>query len=123
MYDLASRGGGPIEAASLAHHAGFYYLYVSFDRCCAGTNSTYRVMVGRSTSITGPYVDQSGAPLMNGGGTQVLAANGYEIGPGGEDVLGDGYLAYHYYDARDNGAPKLGIRSVTYPDGWPVLGP
>ena len=78
-------------------------------------------MVGRSTTITGPYVDQSGTSLLSGGGTQVLAADGDEIGPGGEDVLDDGYLAYHYYDARDNGSPKLGIRSVSYPNGWPVL--
>lgn len=121
IYALASRAGGPIEAASLAHHGSFYYLFVSFDRCCAGLNSTYRIMVGRSSSITGPYVDQSGVPLLNGGGTQVLATTGDEVGPGGEDVLGDGYLAFHYYDARANGAPKLGIRSVSYPDGWPVL--
>jgi arabinan endo-1,5-alpha-L-arabinosidase len=121
MYALASRGGGAIEAASLAHHGRFYYLYVSFDRCCAGIRSTYRIMVGRSTTITGPYVDQSGGMLLSGGGTEILATNGDEIGPGGEDVLGDGYLAYHYYDARDNGAPKLGIRSVSYPHDWPVL--
>jgi arabinan endo-1,5-alpha-L-arabinosidase len=121
IYPLASRGGGPIEAASLAHTGGFYYLYVSFDRCCAGLNSTYRIMVGRSASITGPYVDQSGMALLTGGGSQLLATTGDEIGPGGEDVLGDGYLAYHFYDARENGAPKLGIRSVTYANGWPVL--
>jgi arabinan endo-1,5-alpha-L-arabinosidase len=121
LYALASRGGRAIEAASLAHTDGFYYLYVSFDRCCAGVNSTYRVMVGRSASITGPYVDKSGVRMLDGGGTELLASNGDEIGPGGEDVLGDRYLAYHYYDARDNGAPKLGIRGVTYPDGWPLL--
>jgi arabinan endo-1,5-alpha-L-arabinosidase len=122
IVSLASRGGAAIEAASLSHSGGYYYLYVSFDRCCAGLNSTYRVMVGRSTGIAGPYVDRDGVMLLNGGGTQVLATDGYEIGPGGEDTLGDGYLAYHFYDARDNGAPKLGVRAVSYSNGWPVVG-
>ncbi len=123
IYNLASRGGGAIEAAALAHVGSFYYLYVSFDRCCAGVNSTYRIMVGRSTSITGPYVDKNGTPMLNGGGTQMLATNGSEIGPGGQDTLGGGNLAYHCYDGNDNGAPKLAIRTVTYTsDSWPVLG-
>jgi arabinan endo-1,5-alpha-L-arabinosidase len=122
LYSLASRGGGAIEAASIVHNGSFYYLYVSFDRCCAGVNSTYRIMVGRSSSITGPYVDKNGVNMRNGGGSQLLATNGSEIGPGGEDGLGTGNLAYHFYDGNDNGAPKLAIRKVTYSNNWPVLG-
>jgi arabinan endo-1,5-alpha-L-arabinosidase len=122
IYNLASRGGGAIEAASIAHHGGFYYLYVSFDQCCAGIRSTYRIMVGRAASITGPYLDKSEVDMMKGGATQLLATDGDEIGAGGQDTLGDGYLAYHFYDGKDNGAPKLAIRTVTYADGWPVLG-
>ena len=40
LYSLASRGGGAIEAASIISHNGFYYLFVSFDACCEGVNST-----------------------------------------------------------------------------------
>jgi arabinan endo-1,5-alpha-L-arabinosidase len=79
-------------------------------------------MVGRSSSITGPYVDKNGVNMMSGGGTQMLARNGNEIGPGGEDGLGNGNLAYHFYDGADNGNPKLAIRKITYTNGWPVLG-
>jgi arabinan endo-1,5-alpha-L-arabinosidase len=122
MYNLASRGGGAIEAASITHNGSYYYLFVSFDKCCSGTSSTYRIMVGRSTSITGPYVDKNGVNMMSGGGSQILATNGSEIGPGGEDVLGAGNLAYHFYDGNDGGAPKLAIRPLTYSNGWPVLG-
>src|SRR4030095_2663667 len=98
LYSLASRGGGAIEAPSIIHRGSFYYLYVSFDRCCAGVNSTYRIMVGCSTSITGPYVDKNCVNMRNGGGSHLLARNGAEIGPGGQDGLGTGNLAYHFYD-------------------------
>jgi beta-xylosidase len=123
MYNLASRGGGAIEAGSIVHNGSFYYLFVSFDKCCAGTSSTYRTMMGRSSSITGPYTDQSGVAMMNGGGTQLLATNGNEIGPGGGDVSSlPGYYAYHFYDGAANGASKLQIRPITYSNSWPVLG-
>jgi beta-xylosidase len=123
MYNLASRGGGAIEASSIVHVGSYYYLFVSFDKCCAGVNSTYRTMVGRSSSLTGPYADQSGVAMMSGGATQLLATNGNEIGPGGGDVSSlPGYYAYHFYDGAANGASKLQIRPITYSNGWPVLG-
>jgi arabinan endo-1,5-alpha-L-arabinosidase len=124
LYSLASRGGGAIEAASIIQNGSFFYLFVSFDKCCAGVNSTYRIMVGRSSSITGPYVDKNGVAMLSGGGTQLLAKNGSEIGPGGEDVSSlPGFLVYHFYDGNDNGNPKLAIRSLTFSGGWPVIGP
>ena len=52
-YSLASRNGGPIEGSSSCYRDGWYYLFVSFDYCCKGANSTYRVMVGRSHNIKG----------------------------------------------------------------------
>ena len=39
-------------------------------------------MVGRSTSVTGPYTDRNGTALTSGGGTQVLAGHGSIHGPG-----------------------------------------
>ena len=42
-------GSGAIEAPVIVRHGGYYYLWVSFDRCCQGAASTYRIMVGRST--------------------------------------------------------------------------
>ena len=68
LYSLASRGGGAIEAASILAHDGRYYLFVSFDRCCAGINSTYRIMVGRADAVTGPYTDKAGRSMINLGG-------------------------------------------------------
>ncbi len=78
---------GAVEAPFIHFRCGFYYLFVSFDLCCRGAQSTYRVMVGRSTSVTGPYTDRNGVAMTSGGGTQVLAAHGLIHGPGHQAVL------------------------------------
>ena len=126
LYSLASRGGGAIEAASILEHGGFFYLFVSFDRCCAGTASTYRIMVGRSKAVTGPYTDREGVPMSKGGGTQLQATNGRFVGPGGQEAYRDGAtnrLVYHYYDGDLGGTPQLQTAQLGWDAaGWPVLG-
>ncbi|MCE4539315.1 glycoside hydrolase family 43 protein [Pelomonas sp. P7] len=99
----------------------YYYLFASKGACCKGANSTYYIVVGRSTSITGPYVDKAGVAMLSGGGT-VLASSGTRFkGPGGQSLLADGsVMAWHAYDAQNNGAPVLFINNVTWgSDGWP----
>lgn len=122
FHSIASRGGGAIEAPSIHLRNGHYYLYVSFDRCCQGASSTYKVMVGRSRSVNGPFVDAAGTPMMNGGGTEVLSSHGSIHGPGHQTVLADSdadVLFYHYY--RDDGVAQLGINLLRYNNGWPVV--
>jgi arabinan endo-1,5-alpha-L-arabinosidase len=115
-----------IEAPFIVHHGDFYYLFVSFDLCCRGTRSSYRTMVGRSLSVTGPYADAEGKPMLQGGGTQILWPNNRWLGPGGESVLqrpeGD-LIVFHAYDAL-TGKPALQISTLTWENGWPhaVLG-
>jgi arabinan endo-1,5-alpha-L-arabinosidase len=126
VYSLAQRGGtGAVEAASIMYHAGNYYLFTSWDVCCRGTSSTYKVMVGRSATITGPYTDRSGARQTSGGGTEVLATHGTVIGPGGQSPLTDGdgdLLVYHYYDGADRGTPKLGLNHLGWDTAaWPYV--
>jgi arabinan endo-1,5-alpha-L-arabinosidase len=115
--------GGAIEAPNIYFRCGFYYLFVSFDLCCRGAQSTYRVMVGRSTSVTGPYVDRNGTALTAGGATQVLAAHGSVIGPGHQAVIADtdaDMLFYHYYTS--SGASFLGINRLGWDSaGWPYV--
>ncbi|MGW6929184.1 arabinan endo-1,5-alpha-L-arabinosidase [Lentzea sp. NPDC054927] len=120
---IAGRGGGAIEAPFIVKRGQYYYLYVSFDVCCRGASSTYRVMVGRSTGVTGPYLDRNGVRMNSGGGTEVLAGHGGVHGPGAQAVLSDvdgDLLVYHYY--ADNGTALLGINRLTYDSaGWPQL--
>src|SRR5207244_9251668 len=110
----------------LLKHGDYYYLFVNWDYCCRGVNSTYNIRVGRSKNVTGPYLDRNGTDLRQGGGTLFLAAAGPEIGPGHAGVYaGDGtsWFSYHYYDAADNGRPKLGLRTLTWDAaGWPAAG-
>lgn len=70
-----------VEAPFIVRHHGYFYLFVSWDQCCRGVHSTYRTMVGRSRSITGPYVDKEGVPMMQGGGSEPLIGNTRWVGP------------------------------------------
>ncbi|WP_086844567.1 arabinan endo-1,5-alpha-L-arabinosidase [Amycolatopsis kentuckyensis] len=123
MTAVAGRGGGAIEVPYIVQRGRYYYQYVSFDFCCRGAASTYRVLVGRSTSVTGPYADRNGVAMTSGGGTEILAGHGSVHGPGHEAVLADNdgdLLVYHYY--TDNGAARLGINRLTYDAaGWPQV--
>ena len=104
---------------------GFYYLFVSFDFCCRGVDSDYRVMVGRSRAITGPYVDRDGVPMTEGGGTELLRGYNEFAGPGHGDVYRDRHVDWfvnHYYDRDDAALPKLSVRAIDWSGGWPVLG-
>ncbi len=121
LYSLASRGGASIEGASITRHGGYYYLFASLDYCCRGIDSDYRVVVGRATSVTGPYADRSGVAMLAGGGTELLRGYNEFRGTGGGDVFGNLYV-HHYYDLYDNGRPKLSVRPIRWADGWPALG-
>ncbi|MEU3356495.1 arabinan endo-1,5-alpha-L-arabinosidase, partial [Streptomyces sp. NPDC037389] len=83
---LASRPTGTkaVEAPYVVKRNGYYYLFASYDTCCAGTGSTYKVKVGRATSFTGPYRDKNGVAMTDNGGTPVLESHGSVIGPGGQ---------------------------------------
>ncbi|HVT82529.1 MAG TPA: arabinan endo-1,5-alpha-L-arabinosidase [Phycisphaerae bacterium] len=120
-----------IEAPFLVRDGDWYFLFVSWDTCCQGVRSTYRIMVGRSKSVTGPFLDKDNKNMLLGGGTQVLAGDGDRIiGPGHEGLLEEGapgkpdhrwLLLYHFYDGHANGISKLQVRPVTFDTGWPVL--
>jgi arabinan endo-1,5-alpha-L-arabinosidase len=113
-----------IEAPFLIDHAGYYYLFVSFDLCCRGVKSTYRTMVGRAKKITGPYLDRDGVPMLQGGGTPVVSANAAWLGPGGESVVHNAdpnqdLLVFHAYD-HISGKSSLQISPILWKDGWPL---
>lgn len=127
IYSLAERSGvTAVEAPFIIRHEGFFYLFVSFDICCRGVDSTYKIMVGRATDITGPYVDYAGVSMAQGGGTLVLASYGRIRGPGHNAVLSSNnrhYLVHHFYDAATAGRSRLQIRSLLWDaKGWPLAG-
>jgi arabinan endo-1,5-alpha-L-arabinosidase len=126
LHALASRGGGAIEAPFIVRRCGYYYLFVSFDRCCNGASSTYNIRVGRATDVRGPYVDGQGMPMLEGGGTLLVEGSGRFRGPGHNAVIfheDRAYNVFHAYDADANGTPTLRVSELAWDeDGWPVSG-
>ncbi|HTW47730.1 MAG TPA: family 43 glycosylhydrolase [Acidobacteriaceae bacterium] len=117
--------GTGIEGSYILPYGGYYYLFASVDTCCQGVTSTYRIIVGRSASVTGPYTDRGGIPLTEGGGTILLSAHNNINGPGGESIMtvaSGPLLVYHYYDGNNSGDPALGISQLGWTsDGWPYI--
>lgn len=111
-----------IEAPTIIRRGDWVYLFASYDLCCKGVESTYKVRVGRARSVQGPYLDRDGKALMDGGGTLLLAATGARWkGPGHQDVVGD-WLVHHAYDTERGGKPHLRVARLSWSaDGWPVI--
>lgn len=118
---IADRGlvENAIEAPYIAVHDGDFYLFASRGFCCRGVDSTYEIIVGRASSVTGPYLDADGGALLDDGGTVVLSSDGARIGPGGQSVSGD-MLAFHWYDGENDGMFELGLAPLEWQDGWPT---
>jgi len=117
-------GNAAIEAPFIYNHEKYYYLFVSFDYCCRGEKSTYKMVVGRSENVFGPYVDGDGVPMNLGGGSTVLEGDKNWNGVGHNAVAnfnGTDYLVFHAYDANDNGKPKLRIEKISWVNDWPVV--
>jgi arabinan endo-1,5-alpha-L-arabinosidase len=129
LLSLASRPGvqyNPIEAPFIIYKNDYYYLFVSFDFCCKGLQSTYKIAVGRSQQVTGPYLDQGGKDMRVGGGTIVLEGSEEYPGVGHNAVLQEDdsdWLVLHAYAAKRGGMSVLQIRPITWTeDGWPIAG-
>jgi arabinan endo-1,5-alpha-L-arabinosidase len=135
-YTIASRlrepftndrdaGSAQIEAPFIFKKDKYYYLFVSWDKCCSGVNSTYKVAVGRSAKVTGPYFDKDSVDMAKGGGYVFIRGDGDYPGVGHEAVVsfdGTDYILYHGYDAKDNGRSKLIIKKLLWDNsGWPYV--
>lgn len=128
--DLTRLAWAPqIEAPVLFRRCGHYYLFVTWGLCCPGEGRsiedlTYRVAVGRSENLLGPYLDKNGTPLLEGGGTLVVEGDGVEWAAAGHsDVVVGGGQIHHVYHAyrQSNGAAQLRIAELSFDeDGWPV---
>lgn len=125
LMDDESAGPAEIEAPFIFKKGDYYYQFVSWGKCCRGLDSTYKIMVGRSKDVTGPYLDKSGKSLAEGGGTLVLAGNKNWSGLGHNSAYtfeGKDYLVFHAYEAADNGLQKLKILPISWTKGgWPEV--
>jgi arabinan endo-1,5-alpha-L-arabinosidase len=118
------RNGGALEGGWVFKHCGYYYLFSSWGSCCSGAYD-YNMRVGRSTSVSGPYVDKAGVALMDGGGTLLVQGNATMTAPGHNAVIayqGKTYNLYHVLNATHGGAALRISELVWDADGWPISG-
>ena len=116
-------GTNAIEAPFIMRHGGYYYLFVSWDYCCRGIKSNYRVAVGRSKNVSGPYLDRDGKPMLEGGGTLLLEGDKKEyeaLGHCSAYSFSDGDVFFcHGYSVAKNGASILVQKRIHWTeDGW-----
>ncbi len=115
------------EATTLMYRDGWYYLLGTHGTCCDGPNSTYNIVVGRSRKVTGPYIDNVGRDMIEGGGKMLIAAGERKTGPGhfGRFIMEKGVekMSFHYESDFDQGGRSvLAIRPLLWEKGWPVAG-
>ena len=115
------------EASIPIYRDGWYYLLVTHGSCCQGANSTYNIRMGRSRKVTGPYLDNMGIDMLEGGGKLFAGSRGRHIGPGHFGLLdlapGVQKFSLHYEADLDRGGVSvLDIRPLLWRDGWPIAG-
>ena len=119
--------GRNMEASTMMYRDGWYYLLGTHGTCCDGVNATYNIVVGRSRSPQGPFIDNVGRSMIEGGGKSVITAERRLIGPGhfGRFIEEEGVekMSFHWEaDMDQSGRSVLGIRPLLWKDGWPEAG-
>ena len=121
----SSAGNAAIEGPFIFKKNKYYYLFVSWDYCCRAERSDYKVVVGRSEKVTGPYLDRNGVNMVKNGGTLIIEGDNKEWYGAGHNAAytfdNKDYVIYHGYDAKDRGRSKLIIHELKWEDEWPVL--
>jgi arabinan endo-1,5-alpha-L-arabinosidase len=115
------------EASDMIYHDGWYYLLATHGSCCVGSASGYNIRLGRSKKVTGPFLDNTGIDMIQGGGKLLITSSGRLVGPGhfGLLDLGDGVQKFSMHweaDLDRGGASVLDLRPLLWQDGWPVAG-
>lgn len=113
-----------VEAPFIFRHEGYYYLFVSFDYCCRGLKSDYKVVMGRSEKVEGPYLDKDGRDLAAGGGSLLISHDDGHVAIGhcaAYHFDGKDYFLAHGYSREKNGKSMLVLKEIQWDGGWPVL--
>jgi arabinan endo-1,5-alpha-L-arabinosidase len=113
------------EGVFVVKSRGYYYIFASRGRCCAGLESTYQIVIGRSKNVKGPYLTKTGESWVDSKYTLFLAGDFEEPGRGHNGFITDRdttFMVYHAYTRSANGASLLNIKPMFWgSDGWPTL--
>lgn len=115
------------EATTLMYRDGWYYLLGTHGTCCDGPNSTYNIVVGRSKTVTGPYLDNMGRSMLAGGGKMLIQARYRRTGAGhfGRYIEDEGVekFSFHWESDYDQaGRSVLAVYPLLWENGWPKAG-
>ncbi len=115
------------EGTYVHKRGNYYYLFASIGSCCEGVNSTYELVVGRSTHLFGPYIDRSGKDMMENGFERVISKNDRFVGNGHcseivQDKQGNDWIFYHGVDVKNPHGRILLLDEVKWDsEGWPYI--
>lgn len=125
-----------LEAPYVYKKDDYYYFFGSAGSCCEGAASTYHVIVGRSSSLMGPYLDKNGNDLAKENYGELLIKGNTEdygfAGPGhnAEIITDDEGSHWFLYHAIPKNNPRLAngtnrrsllLDRLSWEDGWPVI--
>jgi arabinan endo-1,5-alpha-L-arabinosidase len=126
--------GDFFEGTYILKKNGYYYFFGSNGNCCEGAASRYKLLIGRSQNLKGPYLNKQGDNLLTVEGSLFLEGNstGGFAGPGHNaeivtDDAGDDWLLYHAIDKKIPFLPvgatrrPLMLDKITWENNWPVI--
>ena len=125
---LAGTDGFAMEGSWMYKKGDYYYLF-----CSNGPSDyeyqQYQLTVGRSTSITGPFVTKNGGKMLENSLEIIMKGDDSFYCPGhnGEIITDDkgvDWIIYHAFLAgQQSSGRQLMLDKVTWDsDGWPVIG-
>lgn len=122
-------GGNAYEGSYIYKRGKYYYYFGSVGTCCDGPNSTYKLVYGRSTSLSGPYVNKKGEKLLDDHYDVLITSNANFLGNGHnaqivKDDAGQDWMLYHGYEREGQGKWDrfLMLSQVKWDkEGWPFV--
>ncbi|GKZ97875.1 hypothetical protein AnigIFM59636_001693 [Aspergillus niger] len=122
------------EGAFMYQYGSYFYLFFSSGACCGydtnrpAAGEEYKIMVCRSTTATGGFIDKDGNDCQASGGSLVLKSHDNIYGPGGQGVFDDpeyGTILYYHYINTEvgyaDGDKQFGWNVINWSDGWPSV--
>lgn len=120
--------GTAFEGTYIHKKDDYYYMFASVGTCCEGVNSSYKLVVGRSRSLMGPYVDKEGKDMMDNHYTTVIGKNNRFVGNGHnseimQDESGEDWILYHGVNVQNPNGRVLLLDKINWGNnGWPSVG-
>jgi arabinan endo-1,5-alpha-L-arabinosidase len=139
VKDLSQKtkvAGNSFEGTYIHKRGKYYYLFASIGACCEGITSSYKVVVGRATKLSGPYYSKQGVNMTSYNAWNpsnytpvIMRGDGVNFGGPGHnsgiitDDDGIDWMLYHSYVNNGSDNRNLLLDRIEWDaNDWPVLG-